>query len=55
MTGYIIGVANFPLGHGAAFITNFAGFTSASQLLIMVPPALPGFARNGLVVESLGN
>jgi hypothetical protein len=55
MTGYIIGVANFPLGHGSAFVTNFTGFTSSSNVLIMVPPALPGAARNALVVESLGH
>jgi hypothetical protein len=55
MTGYIFGVANFPLGHGSAFVTNFTGFTSASNVLILMPPSLPGGARNALTFESLGH
>jgi hypothetical protein len=51
MTGYIIAVANFPLGHGAAFVTNFGGFTSASNVLIMQPPATN--PRNAITTESL--
>jgi len=51
MTGYIIAVANFPLGHGAAFVTNFTGFTSASNVLIMFPPNTN--PRNAITTESL--
>jgi hypothetical protein len=54
-TGYIIGVASFPLGHGASFVTDFKGFTSASPVLILPPPSLPGNARNALTFEALNN
>jgi hypothetical protein len=55
-SGYVIAVANFTNGHGAAFITDFKGFTSATDVLVMSPPAL--FDRNikpaNNFVESLG-
>jgi len=54
MTGYIIGVANFPLGHGSAFVTNFTGFTSASNVLILPPPTAAS-PRSAVTVESLGH
>lgn len=54
-TGYIIGVANFPLGHGSSFVTDFKAFTSYSPVLIIPPPSLSGQARNSLTVEALNN
>jgi len=38
--GYLIAVANFTNGHGQAFISDFAGFTSYTDVLVMSPPAL---------------
>jgi hypothetical protein len=48
--GYIFVVANFTNGHGSAFVTNFAGFTSATSLLVLAPP--PALSRQNEV--SLG-
>ena len=53
-TGYIFVTANFPLGHGSAFVTNFTGFTSASNVLILTPPTA-ATPRNAVTVESLGH
>jgi hypothetical protein len=61
-TGYIIGVANFPLGHGSSFVTDFKAFTSYSPVLIIPPPSLSvcgagssTCARNALTFEALNN
>jgi hypothetical protein len=52
-TGYIIGVANFPLGHGSSFVTDFKAFTSYSPVLIIATPSF--VPRNALIFEALGN
>jgi hypothetical protein len=52
-TGYIIGVANFPLAHGSSFVTDFKAFTSYSPVLILAPPSTN--PRNALTVEALNN
>ena len=49
-TGYIFIQANFLLGHGQAFITNFATFTSATNFLVL--RATETTPRTGF--ESLG-
>jgi hypothetical protein len=62
-TGYIIGVASFPLGHGSSFVTDFKAFTSYSPVLILPPPALSvcgaggtsTCARSALTFEALNN
>jgi hypothetical protein len=50
--GYIFIQTNFLNAHGAAYIFNGAGFTSASPVLVLPPPA--GTPRNG-TVEALNN
>jgi hypothetical protein len=52
-TGYIFIVANSTEVHGSAFISNFSTFTSATNVLILAPPATN--LRSTLQVESLGN
>jgi hypothetical protein len=39
-SGYVIAVANFTNGHGNAFVSDFKGFTSMTDVLVMSPPAL---------------
>jgi len=50
--GYIFIQTNFLDAHGAAYIFNGAGFTSATPVLVLAPPA--SNSRNGNV-ESLNN
>jgi hypothetical protein len=49
--GYIFIQCNFVVGHGASYIFDGRGFTSASPVLILPPPA--SFPRAG--VEALNN
>lgn len=39
-TGYLFAVGDFTNGHGASFITDFSGFTSASPVLTIATPTL---------------
>jgi hypothetical protein len=50
--GYIFIQTNFLNAHGAAYIFNGAGFTSATPVLVLLPPA--GASRNTATAESLG-
>jgi hypothetical protein len=50
--GYIFIQTNFLNAHGAAYIFNGAGFTSATPVLVLAPPASSN--RNG-TVEALNN
>jgi hypothetical protein len=43
--GYAIVTTNFTNGHGDVFITDFAGFTSSGNVLVMNPP-VAGNTRN---------
>jgi len=52
-TGYIFAVANFTNGHGAAFVTNFKGFTSGENVLVLPPPIVTSRAAGAL--ETLGH
>jgi hypothetical protein len=55
-TGYIFIRANFLLGHGSAFVSDFNRFTSASPVLVLPSPSTT--SRNTLgggTVESLNN
>lgn len=52
-TGYIFIVANFTHGHGSAFVSDFRGFTSASNVLILPPPSF--FSRALQVFEALNH
>jgi len=36
-TGYIVVQAQFTQGHGAAYVTDYKGFTSATPVLIIIP------------------
>jgi hypothetical protein len=54
-TGYIFIVANSTDVHGSAFVTNFAGFSSASNVLVLPPPATTLRSTPAGGVESLGN
>jgi hypothetical protein len=50
--GYIFIQANFLSAHGAAYIFNGAGFTSATPVLVLAPPA--SFPRNSPVSTTTG-
>jgi hypothetical protein len=50
--GYIFIQANFLNAHGAAYIFNGAGFTSATPVLVLAPPA--SFPRNNPVSTTTG-
>jgi hypothetical protein len=54
-TGYIFVVANSTDVHGAAFISNFSSFTSATNVLVLPPPATTGRSAPAGGVETLGN
>jgi len=49
-SGYIFVQANFIPAHGVAYVYNGAGFTSATPVLVMPPPATNG--RNGNFASS---
>jgi len=50
-TGYVFVRANFTNGHGAAYLTDFRGFTSASPFLVLPQTTQTARAATG---ESLG-
>jgi hypothetical protein len=52
-TGYIFIQANFINAHGAAFVSDFRNFTSASPVLVLPPPATAPRVSPGGGVESL--
>jgi hypothetical protein len=51
--GYIIAIASFTNAHGQAFITDFAGFTSATEVLILPPPQA-GYSRTLGIAPFIG-
>jgi hypothetical protein len=52
-TGYIFIQANFIDAHGAAFVSDFRNFTSASPVLVLPPPATAPRTAPATGVESL--
>jgi hypothetical protein len=52
--GYVFVQANFLNAHGAAYIFNGTGFTSATPVLLMPPPAQQNRSGYSSGVESLG-
>jgi hypothetical protein len=54
-TGYIFIVANSTNVHGSAFISNFSSFTSATNVLVLAPPATNLRSNPASGVETLGN
>lgn len=54
-TGYIFAVTNFTHAHGQAYVTNFAGFTAATNVLVLPPPALAANSRALATVEALNH
>jgi len=54
-TGYIFVVANSTDVHGSAFISNFSSFTSATNVLVLPPPATTLRSTPATGVETLGN
>jgi hypothetical protein len=53
-TGYVFIQCNFTNGHGVGFVSDFKTFTSASNILVLPPPAA-GNPRTGLVGEGLNH